>query len=79
MPKALVTRAAVAIIAATVALPCAAQDYPTRPVTLVVAFAPGGAAIRRDGGHARVGVSGQRGAPRARVRRIAGWAAAGVY
>ena len=42
MPKALVTRAAVAIIAATVALPCAAQDYPTRPVTLVVAFAPGG-------------------------------------
>ena len=25
-----------------VALPCAAQDYPTRPITLVVAFAPGG-------------------------------------
>src|SRR2546423_9624406 len=29
-------------LAAAIAQPCAAQDYPTRPIQLVVAFPPGG-------------------------------------
>jgi tripartite-type tricarboxylate transporter receptor subunit TctC len=35
---------AVASLMAACALPCAAQDYPTRPVRLVIGFPPGGAA-----------------------------------
>jgi tripartite-type tricarboxylate transporter receptor subunit TctC len=42
MIKNLIPSAVAACLATVVALPCAAQDYPTRPITLMVAFAPGG-------------------------------------
>ena len=42
MPKALIFHSALALVWAMAGLPCAAQDYPTRPITMMVAFAPGG-------------------------------------
>jgi tripartite-type tricarboxylate transporter receptor subunit TctC len=42
MPKALIFNSALALVWAMAGLPCAAQDYPTRPITMMVAFAPGG-------------------------------------
>src|SRR5262249_5803442 len=42
MPKALIFHSALALGWAMAGLPCAAQDYPTRPITMMVAFAPGG-------------------------------------
>jgi len=38
----LMTRLAGALVAAALAAPAAAQDYPTRPITLIVPFAAGG-------------------------------------
>jgi tripartite-type tricarboxylate transporter receptor subunit TctC len=42
MPRQMHTLALAALIAATLAAPAVAQDYPTRPITLVVPYAAGG-------------------------------------
>jgi tripartite-type tricarboxylate transporter receptor subunit TctC len=42
MSRAIKVRMVAALAALIASLPCGAQEYPTRPVTMVVAFAPGG-------------------------------------